>query len=97
LDLLYELHPTPAIAGEPKKEALNIINSYDENRGWYGGPIGWIDNKLNGNFFLNIRSGLAINNDLYLFSGSGITDQSNADNEWIETEYKFNSMEDSLK
>lgn len=97
LDLLYELHPTPAIAGEPKKEALNIINSYDENRGWYGGPIGWIDNKLNGSFFLNIRSGLGINKDLYLFSGSGITDQSNADNEWIETEYKFNLMEESLK
>ena len=95
-DLLNDLHPTPAIGGFPKQKAINLIRDKKENRGWYGGPIGWIDNNLDGHFFLNIRSGLGINSDLYLFSGSGITDKSKSDNEWSETEQKFNLMIESL-
>ena len=45
-----------------------------------------------GNFYLNIRSGLGIDNHLYLFSGSGITNKSTVRNEWKETEHKFKSM-----
>ena len=96
LDLLDEIHPTPAIGGYPKDKAFDMIRKYKENRGWYGGPIGWIDNNLDGEFYLNIRSGLGVNKDLYLFSGSGITEKSNADNEWDETEEKFKLMLESL-
>ena len=96
LDLLSEIHPTPAIGGYPKQQAINIIRSYKENRGWYGGPIGWIDSQLDGMFYLNIRSAMGLNNDLYLFSGSGITEKSIAKNEWEETEHKFKLMIDSL-
>ena len=96
LDLLGEIHPTPAIGGYPKDKAFDMIRKYKENRGWYGGPIGWIDNNLDGRFYLNIRSGLGVNKDLYLFSGSGITEKSNADNEWDETEEKFKLMLESL-
>jgi len=91
-DLLTELHPTPAIGGFPKKQAIDLIESRQENRGWYGGPIGWVDNNLNGQFFLNIRSGLSLGSDLFLFSGSGIIKESNCENEWMETEQKFNLM-----
>ena len=96
LDLLIDLHPTPAIGGYPKQKAIDMIRNSKEDRGWYGGPIGWIDNNLDGQFYLNIRSGLGLNKDLYLFSGSGITEKSNADNEWDETEHKFKSMLESL-
>ena len=96
LDLLAQIHPTPAIGGYPKDKAVDIIRKYKENRGWYGGPIGWIDNNLDGKFYLNIRSGLGVNKDLYLFSGSGITNKSNSDNEWDETEEKFKLMLESL-
>ena len=92
LDLLIDLHPTPAICGISKDESLNIIRDLDENRGWYGGPIGWIDNNLDGEFYLNIRSGLVDNDKLYLFSGSGITKKSKIENEWSETEQKFKMM-----
>ena len=47
-------------------------------------------------FYLNIRSGMCSNNDLYLFAGSGITEKSIAKNEWEETEHKFKLMIDSL-
>ena len=89
--LLNEIHPTPAIAGEPKKSAINYITK-NEVRGWYGGPIGWIDNNLNGNFYLNIRSGLIVGNHMHLYSGSGIIDKSKSIKEWNETEQKFNLM-----
>jgi len=96
LDLLNEIHPTPAIGGYPKQNALKIIRNYKENRGWYGGPIGWIDNNLDGKFYLNIRSGVSVDKDLYLFSGSGITEKSISKNEWKETEHKFKLMLNSL-
>jgi len=92
LDLLIDLHPTPAIAGYPKEKAMNMIKDLKEDRGWYGGPIGWIDNNLDGQFYLNIRSGLGVDKKLYLFSGSGITEKSNLEDEWMETEQKFNLM-----
>ena len=90
------MHPTPAIGGYPKQKAIDMKRNLKEDRGWYGGPIGWIDNNLDGEFYLNIRSGLGVNKDLYLFSGSGITEKSNSDNEWSETEHKFKSMLESL-
>ena len=96
LDLLIDLHPTPAIGGYPKEKAINMIRNLKEGRGWYGGPLGWIDNNLDGQFYLNIRSGLGVNKDLYLFSGSGIIEKSNSDNEWNETEHKFKLMLESL-
>ena len=86
------MHPTPAIGGYPKGKAIDMIRKLKENRGWYGGPIGWIDNNLDGQFYLNIRSGLGVDKKLYLFSGSGITEKSNLENEWMETEQKFNLM-----
>ena len=95
-NLLRILHPSPAISGFPINQAIDKINSLEENRGWYGGLIGWIDNNLNGKFFLNIRSGLILGNNMYLFSGSGITKDSNIDSEWIETEQKFNLMIESI-
>ena len=95
-NLLRILHPSPAISGFPINEAIDKINSLEENRGWYGGLIGWIDNNLNGKFFLNIRSGLILGNDMYLFSGSGNTKDSNIDSEWRETEQKFNLMIESI-
>ena len=94
--LLRALHPSPAISGFPINKAVDKISSLKENRGWYGGVIGWFDNNLNGKFFLNIRSGLILGSDMYLFSGSGITKDSKVDNEWQETEQKFNLMIDSI-
>ena len=95
--LLRALHPSPAISGFPIEGAINKISLMKESRGWYGGPIGWIDNDLNGKFFLNIRSGLILGNDMYLFSGSGIIKNSNINSEWQETEQKFNLMIESIK
>jgi isochorismate synthases len=43
LDVVARLHPTPAVGGTPRKEALRFIREHEKlDRGWYAGPIGWI-------------------------------------------------------
>tara|TARA_Y100001970_G_scaffold111472_1_gene139132 strand:- start:6192 stop:7514 length:1323 start_codon:yes stop_codon:yes gene_type:complete len=93
LDILTKLYPTPALLGDPNKDALQIINKYEKiNRGWYGGSIGLYDNNGNGEFYVPIRSALIKNKDIILFSGSGIISKSNAKKEWEETTLKLSHI-----
>ena len=44
LDLVEQLHPTPAVAGTPADNARNLIKKIEaHDRGWYSGPVGWIE------------------------------------------------------
>src|SRR5690606_21286880 len=46
IDLVRDLHPTPALGGEPRQSALSLIRQYETmNRGYYAAPVGWIDAK----------------------------------------------------
>ncbi len=90
--LLSLLHPTPAVAGFPKKAALESIEQTEPfDRGWYAGPIGWIGNEES-EFAVGIRSGLIKNKNLSLFSGAGIVEGSQPDAEWNEIENKMSSL-----
>ena len=96
-NLVEILHPTPAIAGTPTDKALNLISLNETNdRGWYSGPIGWMDNNGNGDIFIALRSALQKNNNVYLFSGSGIISESVPSSEWTETEMKLEAILSSL-
>ena len=96
-DLIKILHPTPAIAGTPTDKALNLILLNETNdRGWYSGPIGWIDSNGNGDIFVALRSALQKNENIYLFSGSGVVLESNPPSEWNETELKLEPILSSL-
>ena len=67
LDLLLNLYPTPAVLGKPYKKAMSLIKNYELNdRGWYGGCIGWFDMNGNGRFDVTIRSALQIKNKTLL-------------------------------
>ena len=95
LELVNILHPTPAIAGTPTDKALELINRYEKNsRGWYSGPLGWIDKNGDGDFCVALRSGYMSNNYMQLFSGGGIVTNSNSEDEWEETELKFRTILD---
>ena len=54
--------------------------------------IGWFDLKGDGRFDVSIRSGLISENRIYLFSGGGIVQESIENNEWNETESKFQHL-----
>lgn len=55
LDLVKQLHPTPALGGEPRDKALQfIVEKEPFDRGWYAGPIGWLDANFDGEFAVAI-------------------------------------------
>ena len=89
LDKIFEaLHPTPAVCGYPKEEALRQIQRIEEfDRGWYAGAVGWIDSK-SVEFSVAIRSTLKINNDSWFWAGAGLIESSNSLDEWNEIQAK---------
>lgn len=97
LKLVEKLHPTPALGGLPKQEAVKMIREIEElDRGFYAGPIGWMDYKENGEFAVAIRSALIQGNEASLFAGCGIVKDSNAESEYLETNIKFKPMLSAL-
>lgn len=93
IDLVRDLHPTPALGGEPKQSALSLIRQYETmNRGFYAAPIGWIDAKGNGEFAVAIRSALLDKKEAYLYAGGGIVEDSTPESEYAETWVKFRPM-----
>ena len=98
LQILSSIHPTPAVCGSPYEESLSLINNLEMfDRGWFTGPIGWLNFNDNGLFFVAIRCLLKIDRNVYLFAGAGITGDSDSDNEWEETQTKISSILDYIK
>lgn len=88
-EILSLLHPTPAIGGYPKNEALAFIKKHEPfSRGWYASPIGYIS-KNQAEFAVAIRSMLIKNSSIHLFSGAGIVEGSDPQKEWEELEAKL--------
>ena len=55
--MVEELHPTPALGGTPRLEAMKLIRDVELlDRGLYGAPIGWIDDEGNGEFAVAPRA-----------------------------------------
>jgi isochorismate synthase len=97
LDLVARLHPTPAVAGTPREEAMRLIRDLEpRGRGWYAGPIGWMNGDGDGDFAVGIRSAFVRNDVALLYAGAGIVAGSDPDREWDECEAKLRFMEDGL-
>lgn len=93
LDLVQDLHPTPALGGEPKQEAMSLIRQYETmSRGYYAAPVGWIDANGDGEFAVAIRSALLDGKEAYLYAGGGIVENSHPEAEYDETWVKFRPM-----
>ena len=97
LPLVEQLHPTPALGGNPREEALAFISDKEPvPRGWYAAPVGMIDNALDGTFTVAIRSAVAEKRRVWLYAGVGIVDGSDPQREWEETDLKFRPMLNAL-
>ncbi|WP_431027623.1 isochorismate synthase [Lysinibacillus sp. LZ02] len=93
LQLVKNLHPTPALGGVPRKEAMDMIRRYEPmNRGLYAAPIGWVDADGNGEFAVAIRSAALLGNRAFLYAGGGIVEDSTPASEYEETLVKFRPM-----
>jgi len=97
LSLVEALHPTPALGGVPRIEALAMIRQIEGfPRGAYGGLTGWFNAKGEGDFVVNIRCAVISGKMVWIRAGAGIVEGSDPDREWNETALKLDSMLSSL-
>ncbi len=93
LDVMADLHPTPAVGGFPRQEALAMIRRIEQlDRGWYAGPLGWIGAGGHGEFAVALRSGLVAEHEATLFAGCGIVGNSDPQSEYTESCLKLQGM-----
>jgi len=86
--------PTPAVAGQPKEDAIQFIKELEpHDRDYYTGFLGPVAQaKGEIDLFVNLRC-LKITPDyLSLYVGGGITLDSDPADEWNETRWKAESL-----
>ena len=97
LDVLRAIHPTPAVGGMPRAEALRFIDKVEGiDRGWYSGGVGWLDPRGGAQVALALRCALMTGTTSRLYAGNGIVAESDPAAELIETRLKFRPMLDLL-
>lgn len=91
-DLLYALHPTPAVCGLPKREAFQFIvkNEHTPRRYYSGfmGPLMMEDTHL----YVSLRCMNIDGDTCHLYAGGGLLKDSTEEQEWAETEAKMETM-----
>jgi menaquinone-specific isochorismate synthase len=93
IELAGLLHPTPAVGGEPREEALRLVSELEGiDRGWYAAPVGWMDAVEDGEFCVGLRSALLRDRHAHLFAGCGIVADSDPAAELQESELKFEAL-----
>jgi menaquinone-specific isochorismate synthase len=91
-DIAAALHPTPATAGFPRREAVRLLAELEgAPRGLYSGLVGWCD-ETGGELAVALRSGSIEGCRATLFAGAGIVEGSWPDEELDETRVKMSAM-----
>lgn len=88
--VLNILHPTPAVCGQPRAKAMDIISRVEKHdREYYSGFVGYHDDK-GMRIYVNLRcAALDVKSyKAYIFVGGGIMSDSVCESEYQETEYK---------
>ena len=97
IELVKTLHPTPAICGMPKEEAIAfILKNECYNRKYYSGYLGEWNKEKQSDLFVNLRCLEVAENTVNIYVGCGITKDSNPEKEFIETEHKSMTMKNIL-
>jgi menaquinone-specific isochorismate synthase len=93
LALATALHPTPAVGGAPRAEALALRAAVEGlDRGRYAGPVGWVDGAGNGTFAVAVRSAQLDGCRARLYAGGGMVADSDPAAELAETRAKFSAL-----
>jgi len=92
------LHPTPATAGLPRREALAFLRQVEgAPRGLYSGLVGWTDADGGGELVVALRSGLVCGKTATLFAGAGIVAGSDPSDEEYETRIKMSALSNATR
>jgi menaquinone-specific isochorismate synthase len=97
LTIAAALHPTPAVAGLPRREAMAWLRSLEPfERGHYAAPIGWIDSAGDADLRVAIRSGTLRGDRLELTAGAGLVRGSTVERELKEVALKLGVLQQQL-
>lgn len=96
--MLKLLHPTSAVCGTPKESSLKfILDEENYHRSFYAGFIGPVNFNNESNLFVNLRCMQIIGDQGILYAGGGITEHSDREKEWQETEMKCRTLLDIIE
>lgn len=88
--MLELLHPTSAVCGMPRKEALAFLKENEKfDRSFFAGYIGPVNIEGETSIFVNLRTARLTESVALLYAGAGVTEDSIPEKEWEETEMKF--------
>ena len=81
----------------PRDLALELIAEEEAHeRGWYAGPLGWLDRSGDGEFVVALRSGVVEDRTATLLAGCGIVADSDPEREWQESTTKLLALGSAL-
>lgn len=93
LEVVADIHPTPAVGGTPTKAAVAHLQSVEGfDRGPYGGPVGWLDAGGDGDIALGIRSATLDGARASMYAGVGVVEGSDPADELAETQLKLQAL-----
>lgn len=102
LDLAAALHPTAAVAGTPRKLAVDFIARVEGvDRGRYAAPVGYVSADGDGAWAIALRGAQLVSRadgskSLRAFAGCGLVVGSSAAAELAETNLKFAPIREAL-
>ena len=97
LELVAALHPTPAVAGWPRADAVRWIAEHEGiDRGRYAGTCGWVDAAGNGTWAVSVRCAEVSGARARVFAGNGIVPDSDPPTELAETRAKLGALLSAL-
>lgn len=98
LQLFADTFPAGTLSGAPKYKAMTLINQYEnQNRGFYGGAIGFMSFNGDLNHAIMIRTFLSKNNTMYYQAGAGVVFKSVPQSELEEVNHKLSALKAALK
>jgi isochorismate synthase len=91
--MLGSLHPSPAVCGTPTDKAMRfIVENEGYDRQFYAGFLGPVHIEDESQLYVNLRCMQLYNKKAILYVGAGITEKSDPEKEWEETEEKCNTL-----
>lgn len=94
--VIRALHPTPAVCGLPRDEALRLIGQLEPyQRRYYTGFSGPVGQQIH--LYVTLRCMQWFDGQVCLYIGGGITRQSIPEYEWEETNWKAQTLKDVLQ
>lgn len=87
--MLGLLHPTSAVCGMPRREAHDFLQEFEGfDRSFFSGFIGPVNIQGSTSIYVNLRTASLHDNEATLYAGAGVTEDSDPEKEWEETELK---------